>query len=102
MMETGQLVSKKLTKEMKSMLGNPGIHHKFVKGLDGRKDIKIYRKSGSWSRWHADSALIEHGDHRYIVVALAKNRHGGEWMSRMIGPIDDLITSGKRRVAMLK
>ena len=102
MMETGQLVSKKLTHEMKSMLGNPGINHKFVKGLAGRKDIKIYRKSGSWSRWHADSALIEHGDHRYIVVALAENRHGGEWMTRMIGPIDDMITRGHRRVASLE
>lgn len=102
MMETGQLVSKKLTHEMKEMLGNPGIKHKFVKGLAGKKDIKIYRKSGSWSRWHADSALIEHGKHRYIVVALAENRNGGEWMSRMIGPIDDMITRGHRRVATFK
>jgi len=102
MMEAGKLVSKELTREMKSMLGNPGIKHKFVKGLAGKKDIKIYRKSGSWSHYHADSALIEHGKYRYIVVALAKNRNGGEWMTRLIGPIDDMITSGRRRVALLK
>lgn len=30
MLETGRLVSGKLAHEMKSMLGEPGIHHKFV------------------------------------------------------------------------
>ena len=101
MLESGQLVSKKLSAEMKSMLGNPGIKHKFVKGLAGRKDVKIYRKSGSWSHWHADSALIEHGDHRYIVTAMANNAKGGQWLTQLIGPIDDLITAGRRRVASL-
>ena len=102
MMEMGQLVSKTLTREMKSMLGEPGIKHKFVKGLAGRSDLKIYRKSGSWSHYHADSALIEHGKHRYIVVALANKKKGGQWLSKLIGPIDDLITSNRRRVALLK
>lgn len=101
LLERGTLVSKALSAEMKRMLGNPGIQHKFVKGLAGRSDLKIYRKSGSWRRWHADSALVEHGDHRYIVTAMATNRRGGQWLTRLIGPIDDLITSGHRRVASL-
>jgi len=104
MLESGKLVSRKLSREMKTILGNPGINHKFVKGLQGRKGVKIYRKSGSWSHYHADSALIEHGKHRYIVTALANNRNGGKWMTQLIGGIDDLITktSARRRVALLR
>ena len=104
MLESGKLVSRKLSREMKEILGNPGINHKFVKGLEGRKGVKIYRKSGSWSRYHADSALIEHGEHRYIVTALANNPDGGKWMTQLIGGIDDLITKSKtrRKVAFLR
>jgi len=80
MLETGQLVSPRLNREMKKMLGNPGIKHKFVKGLADQRGVKIYRKSGSWSHWHADSALVEAGRHKYILVALAKDSQGGRWM----------------------
>ena len=92
LLETGRLVNARLTKEMKSMLGNPGIKHKFVKGLSGYPDIKIYRKSGSWNRWHADSAIVEAGDgHRYIIVGLVENPNGGLWLSRMIKPIHEMM-----------
>jgi beta-lactamase class A len=72
---------------MKAMLGDPGINHKFVKGLAGYPDAKIFRKSGSWSRWHADSALVEADGHKYIVVALAENPDGGQWLASLIKPI---------------
>ena len=92
LLETDRLVNARLTKEMKSMLGNPGIKHKFVKGLSGYPDIKIYRKSGSWNRWHADSAIVEAGDgHRYIIVGLVENPNGGLWLSRMIKPIHEMM-----------
>jgi beta-lactamase class A len=91
LLETGKLVNPKLTREMKSMLGNPGIHHKFVKGLADYPDAKIYRKSGSWRQWHADSAIVEADGHKYIVVALAEDPRGGEWLSRMIQPIHQFM-----------
>jgi beta-lactamase class A len=47
LLETGALLSPALTREMKSILGRPGIRHKFVKGLEGY-DATVYRKSGSW------------------------------------------------------
>jgi beta-lactamase class A len=87
MLETGKLVGPRLTREMKSMLGNPGIHHKFVKGLADYPDAKIYRKSGSWRQWHADSAIVEAQGHKYIIVALAESPNGGAWLSRLIKPI---------------
>jgi len=91
LLETGKLVNPKLTREMKAMLGNPGIHHKFVKGLADYPDAKIYRKSGSWRQWHADSAIVEADGHKYIVVALAEDPDGGEWLSRLIQPIHQFM-----------
>ena len=91
LLETGQLVDSKLTREMKAMLGNPGIRHKFVKGLAEHPEARIYRKSGSWRHWHADSAIVETAGHKYIIVGLAEDAKGGDWLSRMIKPIHKII-----------
>ena len=80
LLESGQMLEPRLSNEMKRMLSKPGIEHKFVKGLKDRPDVRIYRKSGSWSRWHADSALVESGRHKYILVALAEDVQGGKWL----------------------
>lgn len=92
MLETGRLVSPDTSREMKKILGNPAISHKFVKGLkQADPDARIYRKSGSWRQYHADSAIIEHNNRRYIAVALAKSNHGGEWLKQLIVSLDNLI-----------
>ena len=95
LLETGQLVDPGLTREMKSMLGNPGIKHKFVKGLADYPEARIFRKSGSWSRWHADSAIVEADGHKYIIVALAENKSGGLWLSRLIKPVHEFMVPRK-------
>ncbi len=91
LLETGRLVSPELSREMKEILGEPAIRHKFVKGLAGEPEARIYRKSGTWRQYHSDSALIEHGDRRYIAVGLANDPKGGQWLSDLIGALDDLI-----------
>lgn len=91
LLETGQLAGPALTREMKTMLSDPAIKHKFVKGLKSRPSAEIYRKSGTWRHFHADSALVEDGDHKYIVVAMAQHKDGGQWLSRMAAPLHDLI-----------
>jgi beta-lactamase class A len=92
MLQTGRLVSPELSRQMKSILANPAIEHKFVKGLKSvHPDSRIYRKSGTWKQYHSDSAIIEHDGRRYIAVALAKNRRGGKWLSDLIVAMDDLI-----------
>ena len=78
---------------MKAALSNPGIRHKFVKGLESRPGVRIYRKSGTWKDFHADSALVEYGDHRYIIVGLAEHPHGGDWLVRLAAPLHDLVAS---------
>lgn len=91
LLETGQLVDSALTAEMKQMLSRPAINHKFVKGLKSRPGVKIYRKSGTWSRWHADAAIVEDGKYKFIVVGLAESSKGGEWLSKIVAPLHDLI-----------
>jgi beta-lactamase class A len=92
LLETGQLVSPELSQLMKSILGNPAIEHKFVKGLKKvHPDSRIYRKSGTWKQYHSDSAIVEHDGRRYIAVALAKSRHGDKWLTDLIVALDKLV-----------
>jgi len=87
LLETGQLVNPRLTREMKEILSKPGIHHNFVKALDGRH-VSIFRKSGTWHQWHADSVLIEGKKTRYILVGLAQNPGGAAWLTRLAAAVD--------------
>jgi beta-lactamase class A len=91
LLETGQLVGPTLSVIMKEMLSKPEIEHKFVKGLEYRENARIYRKSGTWHQWHADSAIVEAGGYKYIMVALAEDSHGGRWLTNMAAPLHDLI-----------
>lgn len=80
-----------LNATMKDVLSRPGIHHKFVAGLDARPGVRIYRKSGTWRDTHADSALVEYGPHRYVLVAIAQHPDGGDWLKRLAAPLHDLV-----------
>jgi beta-lactamase class A len=92
LLQTGRLVSPELSRQMKTILGNPAIEHKFVKGLKSiHPDSRIYRKSGTWRQYHSDSAIIEHDGRRYIAVALAKSPQGGKWLSDLIVAMDKLV-----------
>lgn len=92
LLETGQLVSREASAKMKEILGEPAIEHKFVAGLAAsRPGSRIYRKSGTWRQWHADSAIVERDGRRYIAVALAQHPSGGRWLSKLIVGLDDLI-----------
>lgn len=92
LLETGRLVSPQLSLLMKSILAETEIEHKFVKGLKSiQPDSEIYRKSGTWGPYHSDSAIVEHHGRRYIAVALAKSRHGEQWLQKLIVALDDII-----------
>ena len=91
LLETKRMLRDDLSRQMKAMLGNPGIRHKFVKGLSKYPGVRVYRKSGSWRRWHADSAIVEDGKYRYIAVALAENSQGSVWLPKIIQRLHELI-----------
>jgi beta-lactamase class A len=88
---TYRLVSPELTKEMKEILSKPALKHKFVKGLKDRPNIKIYRKSGTWKNWHADSGVVVHKNYKYVIVALSRIADGSEKLSRLATAVDDLM-----------
>jgi len=92
LIENGSMVSPQVSHEMKSMLGTPGIHHKFVAGLQAvHPDSEIFRKSGTWQTFHCDSAIVERDGRRYIAVALADDRNGGEILKKIIVAMDNII-----------
>jgi len=87
----GTILDHKYQPLLKEMFGSPAIKHKIVKGLEGR-DVQIYRKSGTWGNYHADSGVIVRDDLTYIVVAVRQNRPeaGSEGVTG-IRIIDDLM-----------
>ena len=91
LLESGGLLGPGLTREAKAILSRPGIRHKFVKGLGQRPGVQLFRKSGTWRNYHADSVLVQAGRHRYIAVALAEDARGGRWMEQLIGPMHELV-----------
>jgi len=92
-LQTGSLVSPEQTEMMLDVLSNPGINHKFVKGLQAYPDIEIFRKSGSWKTYHADSALIRGDGFAYIIVALANSPKGNIWLEKLAAPLHELAVS---------
>ncbi len=96
-LETNRLVSPQLSADMKEMLGKPGINHKFVKGMkENFPEAELFRKSGSWRQYHADSAIIERDGRRYIAVGLAESQQGGQWLTQLIVEMDRLIFETQR------
>ncbi len=91
LLETNRLVSPELTRKMKQILSKPAINHKFVKGLKARPGAKLYRKSGTWKHFHADSALVEYGSNKYIIVGLTEHSKGGRWLEQLAAPLHDLV-----------
>ncbi|MDX2481567.1 MAG: serine hydrolase [Desulfuromusa sp.] len=93
MLQTGTLVSPQQTEMMLDVLSNSAIKHKFVKGLSAYPDLEIYRKSGTWKTYHADSALVRTEGLAYIMIALANNGNGAAWLEKLAAPLHELAVS---------
>ena len=89
----GDLVSPEQSELMLDALRAPGIHHKFVQALDSFETDAVYRKSGTWQGYHADSAMVESGDRTYVMVALAHDPAGARWLERLGTGLHLLATS---------
>lgn len=96
LLEGGQLLDAEHSARMKEVLGNPGIRHKFVKGLESRPGATVYRKSGTWQQFHADGALVESGGRKLVLVGLAEDPRGGEWLAGIAAPLHDLALGMSR------
>jgi len=87
----GTILNRRHLPLLKEMFGEPGIKHKFVKGLEGREGLEIYRKSGTWGNFHSDSGVFVRDNVTYIAVAIIQNYPAGDDMVTGIRFVDDLM-----------
>ena len=97
-LQNGTLVSPQQTRLMLEALSRPGIQHKFVKGLKDYPNLEIFRKSGTWKDYHADSALVRSKGLAYIMVALSHNPKGSQWLEKLAAPLHELAVSYNARL----
>ena len=96
LMEQGKLVSAEGSKRMLEIFESPDIPHdpiKFIKGLAGRPELRIIRKSGTWEDWLHDTAEVAGPHRRYILVALTKHPKGDEYLEGLAREVDDLMAT---------
>ena len=91
----GKLVSHESSAQMLALLEDPELHHKFVKTYDRIvPDAVLYRKSGTWKQYHADSVLIWGPVwRRYILAALVENVNGEQILRNLIPEIESVLKS---------
>lgn len=99
LLDNSKLVNPQLTALMKQVMSEPGIHHKFVKGLSQIAGLSLYRKSGTWRDSHADSVLVEGNGHKYIMVGLAHHASGGEWLAQLAPRLHTIVTTPTAQLA---
>ena len=94
----GNLVTRERSKQMLDYMESPEIHHKFVNTLERiAPGARLFRKSGSWSTYHADSILVwEDGKRRYILVALVNDDGGEKIMRDLVKPIEKILKISDR------
>jgi beta-lactamase class A len=87
-----ELISESSSAKMRSYLVDPQLHHKFVNVLDQvAPDAKVYRKSGSWSSFHADVALVQGPDRNYIITALVDDPKGEQICRDLAKVLDNML-----------
>lgn len=93
LLATGRLVSEERSRQMLQYLVAPGVHHKFVHSLDTiAPEAHVYRKSGTWRNWHADSVLVWGPQwRRYILVALVEDRAGGRILEQLVPTVEQVL-----------
>lgn len=92
-LDNGSLLDSTHSEIMKDMLDDPGINHKFVRGLQDNGVIIKMRKSGSWKNFHSDSVLVEHTGGHYIGVAIVEHPDG-EIITQKLADIFDKLARG--------
>jgi beta-lactamase class A len=93
----GKLFAAEHMPVVEEIFSEPGVEHKFVKGLKGREGVKIYRKSGTWAEHHADSGVIVREEHAYIVVAIGRDPTAGQGLVNLIRAVDDVMVAEQRK-----
>ncbi|RKD91244.1 serine hydrolase [Mangrovibacterium diazotrophicum] len=92
MLIQGKLVSYDRSKQMLDMMIDPEIHHKFVNSIEKiRPNAKLFRKSGTWKNYHADSILVWGENDRFILVGLLQDDDGERILRQLIYTVEDVL-----------
>jgi beta-lactamase class A len=93
LLATGRLISPQRSRQMLNILSAPGINHKFVAALAHRvPKTHLYRKSGTWKTWHADSVLVWGNRWRhYILTALVEDAQGEHILRELLPAVEDIL-----------
>jgi beta-lactamase class A len=99
LLATGQLVGPGRTQQMLYDLSDPGLYHKFVYAVRNRApDATLYRKSGTWQNWHADSIWVKGKNWRnYILAAMVESSDGERIIRSVLPAVEDVL---KRNAAL--
>ena len=99
LLSMGKLVSHDRSAQMLDMLADPELHHKFVNTLDRVvPEAKLFRKSGTWKNWHADSILVWGPVwRRYIVVGLIEDPAGETILRNLILEVEKVLEGEKSK-----
>ena len=95
-MATGRLISPRASRRMLEYMVDPGVHHKFVNTLElEAPEATLYRKSGTWRHWHADSVLVWGGNwRRYILVGMVEDPNGEAILRGLVRVAEQALQAG--------
>ncbi len=92
MLINGELVSPERSTQMLEMMVDPEIHHKFVNTIEKvRPNAKLFRKSGTWKNFHADSILVWGKEDRFILVGLLQDDDGERILRQLVLDVEDVL-----------
>jgi beta-lactamase class A len=97
---TDRLVAPEYKDAFMEILSKPGLSHKIVGALKSQNpDAKIFRKSGTWRDFHADSGIIIANNFSYILVMIAKDAAGEDKLRLLAQTVDAAVETSALRGA---
>lgn len=57
----------------------------------GVDDAEVYRKSGTWKTFHADSGIVVDPDYSYIIVAITDDPEGAQRLPKIAQAADAAV-----------
>jgi len=93
LLSEGRLISPQRSAHMLADLADPKLHHKFVSQVERRAPgARMYRKSGTWKRWHSDAIMVRGTRWRnYILVGLIESENGEAILRSVLPAVEELI-----------
>ena len=96
LLANGELVSPARSAEMLGLLASTAMTHKFISHLKDTSSLEhVYRKSGTWGNWHADSVLVWEDDgRRYILTGLVEDSRGEQILRDLLPAAEEVLAKG--------